>query len=132
MPYTIDVHENGIFVRYFGFVSPADFIEAQKVLHNHPHHDLNKFVLCDFLDLDPDCIWAMTISTTDQVGEHDIKADVNRNNLKKLALVTDSEKVRELCQYYTERYVPAPNVEIQMFRTVPQAWAWIRSDPDCA
>tara|TARA_R110001592_G_scaffold63417_2_gene194138 strand:+ start:166 stop:552 length:387 start_codon:yes stop_codon:yes gene_type:complete len=128
MPFEFKEYDKGLFVRYFGFVPPSDFFESRVAIRALPNHDKFEYALCDFSDMDADCIWSMTREMADSVGERDADVPSNQDGFRKMAMVAQNQKVLELLEYYVGHYQSAPNAEYRLFRSVQQAWAWI-GDP---
>jgi len=128
MPFEFKEHDKGLFIRYFGFVVPSDYFDSRKEIASLPHQPAFEFVICDFTDMDTDCIWAMTRGISDTVGKRDAEIPRNQDALRKLALVSPSQKILDLLQYYVKNYQRAPNAEARTFRLLSQAWAWVKED----
>lgn len=78
--------------------------------------------------MDADCIWAMTPEIAEAVGNRNIESPKNQSGLRKLALVSSSQKILELLQCYAEKHKSAPNAEARLFRSLAPAWDWVRND----
>jgi hypothetical protein len=128
MPFEFKEHDKGLFIRYFGFVTPSDYFDSRKEIASLPHQPTFEFVVCDFTDMDADSIWAMTRDISDAVGKRDAEVPRNQDALRKLALVSPSQKILDLLEYYVKHYQRAPNAEARTFRLPSQAWSWVRED----
>lgn len=128
MPFEFKEQDNGIFVRYFGFVSPSDLFSSREVIRALPNHAKFEFALCDFTDMDADCIWAMTTEIAEAVGKRNNSPQSEQRALRKLALVSPSQKIIELLEMYAENYKSVPTAETRIFRSLPQARAWVLED----
>ena len=98
MPFEFKEHDKGLFIRYFGFVAPSDYFDSRKAIASLPHQPAFEFVICDFTDMNTDCIWAMTRGISDTVGKRDAEIPRNQDALRKLALVSPSQKILDLLQ----------------------------------
>tara|TARA_R110000824_G_scaffold8935_2_gene40529 strand:+ start:60 stop:470 length:411 start_codon:yes stop_codon:yes gene_type:complete len=128
MPFEFNEHDKGIYIRYFDFVAPSDLFASRDVIRALPNHDKFEFALCDFMDMDTDCVWAMTPEIAEAVGRRNIESPGNLATLRKLALVSSSQKILELLQFYAEKHKSAPNAEARLFRSLRPAWAWVGND----
>lgn len=128
MPFEFNEHDKGIYIRYFDFVAPSDLFASRDVIRALPNHDKFEFALCDFTDMDSGCVWAMTPEIAEAVGRRNIESPGNLATLRKLALVSSSQKILELLQLYAEKHKSAPNAEARLFRSLRPAWAWVGND----
>jgi hypothetical protein len=128
MPIELENSEFTTWVRYVGFVPPREFIEAMDRIAHDPFHDKRRNLMIDLTGMDSDSIWALTPDMTNYLGAHNHTLDVERRNLRKMAFVSDSQKLLDLSKLYADKYTLSPNAEVRLFRSLPPAWAWFRED----
>jgi len=102
MPYTKDWEAEGVVTTFFGNVNIEEVINADKEFYEDPRSDTSKYQITDFTGIIPESANDTDIQI---IAAFDAGSSVSIPLLK-VALVTDDQHVKSLCEkyiYYSQR-----------------------------
>jgi len=124
MPYDIIWEPQGAFKKYRGELTPAEFLQSIRDLHDDPRFDQLRYTVNDFLAV-----------TAYSAGDQDLKtfaalsigASYTNPNIV-IAVITTEARLITMVEYYRSK-VP---YRLQIFADEAAARAWIRQEQGLA
>lgn len=124
MPYRIRWEGHGVYRRFFGVITLAEFREANKEMRTDVRYEGIRYIISDYLEAQP----------APDITERDLKAYAELERLYFFsspdtvhAIVAEDPKVVTLARYY-ESLRLSPYC-VADFATVAEARGWIASNP---
>jgi hypothetical protein len=124
MPYRIRWEGHGVYRRFFGVITVAEFREANKEMRSDVRYEGIRYIISDYLDAQP----------AQEITEQDLKAYARKERLHFYdspdivqAIVTTDPKNVKFARYYESLGI-SPYCTAD-FATVADARAWIASNP---
>jgi hypothetical protein len=124
MPYTLRWEGHGVYRRFFGVISAAEFLQAYEEMCEDPRYDGIRYLISDYLEAEPG----------PDITERDLKAFAELERLRFYdspdtvqATVATSPKTLAYVRYYESLRI-SPYC-MGTFSTVAEAREWIASNP---
>jgi hypothetical protein len=124
MPYRIRWEGNGVYRRFFGDISAAEFHDAYKEMTDDIRYEFIRYIISDYLEAQPG----------PDFTEEDLKAQAQLERLRFYdspdtvqAIVAANAKTVAFARYYESLHV-SPYC-LRTFRTVAEARRWIAGSP---
>lgn len=120
MPYEIIREPQGVYKRFWGVVTPAEFLASVHEFHNDTHFESIRYTINDFLATEH---FLMPESAIEDVAAINLGATFVNQKIKIAAITTDSviigmaRKFAEISQSYP----------VKMFTSLDEARAWVKA-----
>ena len=118
MPYEIIRETKGAYKRFWGIVTPREFLESVKNIHNDPHFETIRYSINDFSDTER---FELSDSHIDDTAAINVGASFTNPNMRILA-VTINPKIIGMARQYDQITRAEP---ILIFPTLIEARKWL-------
>lgn len=124
MPYRIRWEGHGVYRRFFGPISMADFFEAHEEIARDVRYDDVRYVISDFLDAVPGP--TLALRETEAFAELERHRFYDSPDIVNAAVATDEKILAHIRHFGSLKVSPYP---LGIFATVAEARQWIAGNP---
>jgi len=117
MPFQIIREQHGVYKKFSGHVSQAEFLQSVFQAQSDPDYDRMKYSINDFLDVTSHEVQIMHVKTA---ATYSLGAAFTNLNIK-IAVVCTDQAMRDLVNHFTA----ISNYPLQLFNTLDDARKWI-------
>lgn len=120
MPYEIIREPQGAYKRFWGVVTPAEFLASVHEFHSDPHFESIRYTINDFLATEH---FRMPESAIEDVAAINLGASFVNQKIKIAAVTTDSVII-EMARKFAEISQSYPT---QLFASLDEARNWVQA-----